>query len=100
LLPRGWDLSRPDDMVRNDRKHLHPHQIAARDAVRAGFVTGDRGKLILACGTGKTFDVIICDEAHRTTWVTVAGQDESAFVRVHDDRCTASVSVRQCPGAC
>ncbi|MBO1756454.1 type ISP restriction/modification enzyme [Allobranchiibius sp. CTAmp26] len=31
------------------------------------------------------FDLIICDEAHRTTGVTIAGQDESAFVRVHDN---------------
>ena len=31
------------------------------------------------------FDLIICDEAHRTTGVTLAGEDESAFVRVHDD---------------
>lgn len=31
------------------------------------------------------FDLVICDEAHRTTGVTLAGQDESAFVRVHDD---------------
>lgn len=31
------------------------------------------------------FDLIVCDEAHRTTGVTLAGADESAFVRVHDD---------------
>ncbi|WP_260115348.1 DEAD/DEAH box helicase family protein [Ornithinimicrobium sp. INDO-MA30-4] len=31
------------------------------------------------------FDMIICDEAHRTTGATLAGQDESAFVKVHDD---------------
>ena len=30
------------------------------------------------------FDLIICDEAHRTTGATLAGTDESAFVRVHD----------------
>ena len=30
------------------------------------------------------FDLIICDEAHRTTGVTLAGTDESNFVRVHD----------------
>jgi predicted helicase len=30
------------------------------------------------------FDLVICDEAHRTTGVTVAGVDESNFVRVHD----------------
>ncbi|GIH91275.1 helicase [Planobispora siamensis] len=31
------------------------------------------------------FDLILCDEAHRTTGVTLAGHDESAFKRVHDD---------------
>ncbi len=31
------------------------------------------------------FDLIICDEAHRTTGTTLAGQDESAFVLVHDN---------------
>ena len=30
------------------------------------------------------FDLVICDEAHRTTGVTLAGEDESNFVRVHD----------------
>lgn len=30
------------------------------------------------------FDLIICDEAHRTTGVTLVGSDESAFVKVHD----------------
>jgi predicted helicase len=32
-----------------------------------------------------TFDLIICDEAHRTTGVTLAGDDESHFVKVHDN---------------
>jgi predicted helicase len=35
---------------------------------------------------GFEFDLIICDEAHRTTGVTLAGDDESAFVRVHDNK--------------
>lgn len=30
------------------------------------------------------FDLVICDEAHRTTGVTLEGADESNFVRVHD----------------
>nr|VFJ91084.1 MAG: Predicted helicase [Candidatus Kentron sp. H]VFJ91929.1 MAG: Predicted helicase [Candidatus Kentron sp. H]VFJ98772.1 MAG: Predicted helicase [Candidatus Kentron sp. H] len=30
------------------------------------------------------FDLIICDEAHRTTGATFAGDDESNFVRIHD----------------
>lgn len=32
-----------------------------------------------------TFDLIICDEAHRTTGVTLADDDESAFVKVHNN---------------
>ena len=31
------------------------------------------------------FDLIICDEAHRTTGATFEGQEESAFVKVHDN---------------
>ncbi len=31
------------------------------------------------------FDLIICDEAHRTTGVTLSGEDEAAFVKVHDN---------------
>lgn len=31
------------------------------------------------------FDLIICDEAHRTTGVTLAGEDSSHFVKVHDN---------------
>lgn len=31
------------------------------------------------------FDLIVCDEAHRTTGVTLSDEDESSFVKVHDD---------------
>lgn len=31
------------------------------------------------------FDLIVCDEAHRTTGVTLANTDESNFVKVHDN---------------
>ena len=31
------------------------------------------------------FDLVICDEAHRTTGVTLAGADDSNFTKVHDD---------------
>lgn len=31
------------------------------------------------------FALVICDEAHRTTGVTLEGEDESHFVRVHDN---------------
>ncbi|MDR2693103.1 MAG: DEAD/DEAH box helicase family protein [Chitinispirillales bacterium] len=32
------------------------------------------------------FDLIVCDEAHRTTGVTLSDGDDSAFVKVHDDK--------------
>jgi len=38
----------------------------------------------LLAGGFPAFDLIICDEAHRTTGVTLAGTDESAFVKVHE----------------
>ena len=31
------------------------------------------------------FDFIFCDEAHRTTGTTLAGEDESNFVKIHDN---------------
>ncbi|MDR1078608.1 MAG: DEAD/DEAH box helicase family protein, partial [Propionibacteriaceae bacterium] len=198
-----FSFADPDKLRTKARKTLRPHQDKALAAVRAGFEVHDRGKLIMACGTGKTltslriaedlvgaggsvlflvpsiallsqslrewsveaavplrafavcsdakvgkdrggegedisvvdleipattdparliaqvtgrakagegrmtvvfstyqsidvvhqaqqqglgrFDLIVCDEAHRTTGATLAGADESAFVRVHDD---------------
>ncbi len=200
-----WDqfsLSKPSEMVLADKKNLREHQKAAINATVTGFESHDRGKVIMACGTGKTltslrlaeqvagaggsvlylvpsisllsqslrewvndaeielapiavcsdrkvskrsdtsddistvdlalpattdavavhtrlveaagqtdrmtvvfatyqsidvvaraqaqgevrpFDLVICDEAHRTTGVTLAGEDESSFVKVHDN---------------
>ena len=37
---------------------LRPHQVEALDEVLSGFTTADRGKLIMACGTGKTFTAL------------------------------------------
>lgn len=37
------------------RKAPRPHQLDAMRCTREGFETHDRGKLIMACGTGKTF---------------------------------------------
>ncbi len=37
------------------RKVLREHQRAAIEAAQAHYATADRGKLVMACGTGKTF---------------------------------------------
>ena len=39
----------------SEPKKIREHQQQAIEAVRAGLAEGDRGKLIMACGTGKTF---------------------------------------------
>jgi predicted helicase len=38
-----------------EKKTLRKHQISALENVKLGLKTADRGKLIMACGTGKTF---------------------------------------------
>lgn len=49
-------------------------------------VVADAQAELLAQGVEEAlFDLIICDEAHRTTGVTLSGEDDSAFVKVHDN---------------
>lgn len=50
-----FNLDRPEDMVQLDRKEPRKYQREAIDDVVTGFQAGDRGKLIMACGTGKTY---------------------------------------------
>jgi hypothetical protein len=45
------------------KKALRPHQQNALNAVMEGFKTAERGKLIMACGTGKTFTSLKIAEA-------------------------------------
>ena len=45
------------------KKQLRPHQQQAMDGTLTGLQTADRGKLIMACGTGKTFTSLKIAEA-------------------------------------
>ncbi|WP_242035004.1 type ISP restriction/modification enzyme [Dolichospermum sp. FACHB-1091] len=59
--PIDWDkfsLKNPDHLELKPKKQIRPHQQTALEKVLAGFKTGDRGKLIMACGTGKTFTAL------------------------------------------
>ena len=52
-----WDAYLADETARlrgKPKKQLRPHQLSAVRDVLAGFEQHDRGKLIMACGTGKT----------------------------------------------
>jgi predicted helicase len=54
----SYDVANPSGMKATDRHHLRPHQVVAMEKVMAGFADNDRGKLIMACGTGKTFTAL------------------------------------------
>lgn len=71
---------------------------AAKLAARAGTVIADKMNVVFATYQSiqviaeaqklhslPAFDLIICDEAHRTTGATLAGEDESNFVKVHSN---------------
>ena len=55
--PIRWENFVDDgELVRTPPKELRPHQREAVDAVLTGLAdAGTRGKLVMACGTGKTF---------------------------------------------
>ncbi len=51
-----WSWYRPSEpLVLKKKFGLRIHQAKALKEVKAGFADADRGKLIMACGTGKTF---------------------------------------------
>ena len=59
--PIDWDkfsLKNPDHLELKPKKQIRTHQQDALEKVLTGFQTGDRGKLIMACGTGKTFTAL------------------------------------------
>lgn len=58
-----FSLRAPEVMERRDKKAMLPHQVRAVNAVRDGFEHHDRGKLIMACGTGKILTSLRIAEA-------------------------------------
>ena len=56
-----WDAYLEDEsapLQGKPRKQLRRHQVKAVNDVLAGFEASDRGKLIMACGTGKTLTAL------------------------------------------
>jgi predicted helicase len=63
--PIDWShfsLTSPQSIKLKDKKTLRDHQKLALDKVLDGFKEDDRGKLIMACGTGKTFTALKISE--------------------------------------
>lgn len=81
------DLTEPattDPQVLVNRMDVGRHAKARMTVVFSTYQSIEVISRAQDLGLGE-FDLIICDEAHRTTGVTLAGQDESAFVKVHDN---------------
>ena len=53
-----FDLANPGNLTRRDTKTLRPYQVSAVRDTLAGLKERDRGKLIMACGSGKTFTAL------------------------------------------
>src|SRR5699024_6137133 len=63
-----FSFTKPDEITLQDKKVPRPHQIPAIEAVIEGFKSADRGKLIMAPGTGKTFtSMAIAEQMARKT---------------------------------
>jgi predicted helicase len=59
--PIDWsqfDFATPEVLVTVGKKVARPHQVTAISKVVEGFAEHDRGRLIMACGTGKTFTAL------------------------------------------
>ena len=50
-----WSQYQPEAPILKPKKQPRTHQVAAISQVLTGLAQADRGKLIMACGTGKTF---------------------------------------------
>ncbi|MBN6191207.1 DEAD/DEAH box helicase [Aneurinibacillus sp. BA2021] len=59
-----FDPRTPEVLYKGPAKAPRKYQREAIDDVIAGFATHDRGKLIMACGTGKTFTSLKLVEEH------------------------------------
>lgn len=57
-----FSLNKPEKLVLKEKKKLRPHQDVAIKNVIEGYKKQARGKLIMACGTGKTFTALKLSE--------------------------------------
>lgn len=81
----AYDLAIP---ATTDTKHLVQHYKRNRENGNLNLILSTYQSINIVSEAQKhgigIFDLIIADEAHRTTGVTLAGEEESHFTRVHD----------------
>jgi len=83
-LPASTNI---DNIVRQFRKH-HQDQTKGMTVVFSTYQSIDviaQAQKHIDKDIQSEFDLIICDEAHRTTGVSLTKDEESAFTKVHDN---------------
>lgn len=88
-LPASTDIANIKRQFKNAQEQSGKGMTVVFSTYQSIDVIAKAQKAILEEGDSKNsygiFDLIICDEAHRTTGVTLADEDESAFVKVHNN---------------
>lgn len=54
----AYSWEQPEELTETRGNQLRPHQQIALDRVQEGLADHDRGRLVMACGTGKTFTAL------------------------------------------
>ncbi len=85
---------RERDVAQRQRKSPREHQLQAIEAVRDGFKNADRGQIVMACGTGKTYTAQLIAEDRQCTFVLVLVPSLALVSQtVADWCCDASVPI-------
>ena len=72
-----YDFTQPEKLALKPKKQIRPHQQIALEKVMKGFENSDRGKLIMACGTGKTFTSLKIAEQFAVTSTSLSDRSNS-----------------------
>lgn len=86
-LPASTDVKDILNQFRHCKKSGHKGMVVVFSTYQSIEVISKTQKALAQADEGfDKFDLIICDEAHRTTGVTISGEEESAFTKVHDNK--------------
>ncbi|MCW5948912.1 MAG: DEAD/DEAH box helicase [Pyrinomonadaceae bacterium] len=84
-LPASTDIASITKQVQFARSKDRKGMTVVFSTYQSISVIAKVQKSLAEKGMDSIFDLIVCDEAHRTTGVQLDGDDESAFTRVHDN---------------
>ncbi|MDG5813801.1 DEAD/DEAH box helicase family protein [Chitinispirillales bacterium ANBcel5] len=84
-LPASTDVSNITAQITQLRSSAKPGLTVIFSTYQSLEVVAKAQKQLLKTDKNALFDLIICDEAHRTTGVALTAQDSSSFIKVHDN---------------